>query len=436
MNLSPRALRSLSLALILGVCALAGPAVADNGDPVLPGVWRLSGSDPSLPNDDLKPLGKLIGNAPVVALGESIHTSGGFYEMKHRIFRYLVEEKGFRVFAFENPWILSDQANQYVQTCQGTPDDAVGLLSFYWQGVEVRELLRWMCEWNQAHPKEKDRVHFMGFDIQSQARPDINALTAFLARIGVPASDPLVVSLRRCDGVAQRFYPFVPYPEARYRECEAALNATAALFSAQEQSIEEQTSEEDLGWARLHLVGQQAWQEQIYLYSRNNPQRWYEVRDAGMAYAFQAIRELRFPNEKIAIWAHNHHIARNSTEYYDGYTIMGTLLAEELGSDYVPIALTSHEAWTDFSFIYCGPDDPAGANAVETFLHGLGEGYLLVDLDIPPGHPPFLAPGTTYELSHSQMIPERHFDGIVYLDYSRGMAPLFLPSACTPEGAP
>lgn len=37
-----------------------------------------------------------------------------------------------RVFAFENPWIRADPASQYVQTCQGTPEDAVGLLSFYW----------------------------------------------------------------------------------------------------------------------------------------------------------------------------------------------------------------------------------------------------------------------------------------------------------------
>ncbi len=96
----------------------------------------------------------------------------------------------------------------------------------------------------------------------------------------------------------------------------------------------------------------------------------------------------------------------------------------------------SHETWVDFSFFYCGPDDPAGENAVERRLHELGEDYLLVDLDIPPGHAPFLAPGEVYELSHSPMVPNRHFDGIVYLDYSRPMAPLFLPSACSEEGAP
>lgn len=86
-------------------------------------------------------------------------------------------------------------------------------------------------------------------------------------------------------------------------------------------------------------------------------------------------------------------------------------------------------------FIYCGLDDPEGESAVER-LHELGEGYLLVDLAIAPGLPPFLAPGSSHELSHSPMVPNRHFDGIVYLDYSRRMTPLFLPSACSPEGAP
>jgi len=119
-----------------------------------------------------------------------------------------------------------------------------------------------------------------------------------------------------------------------------------------------------------------------------------------------------------------------------GITMMGTLLSERLGRDYVPVALTSHEAWLDFSFIYCGPDDPAGEGSVERRLHDLGEGYLLVDLHVPPGHTPFFAPGEAYEMNHYPVVPARQFDGIFYLDYSRRMEPVFLPSACTPEGAP
>ena len=73
----------------------SAPAAA--GDPFRPGVWRLTGNDPAAPLDDLEPLKQLIGKATVVGLGETIHTSGGYYRMKHRLFRFLVERAGFRV---------------------------------------------------------------------------------------------------------------------------------------------------------------------------------------------------------------------------------------------------------------------------------------------------------------------------------------------------
>ena len=47
---------------------------------LLPGVYKLAGSEPGLPTGDLEPLRKLIGKASVVGLGESIHTSGGYYQ--------------------------------------------------------------------------------------------------------------------------------------------------------------------------------------------------------------------------------------------------------------------------------------------------------------------------------------------------------------------
>ena len=52
--------------------------------PELPaGYHAVLGSDPNLPFDDLEPLAEMLGNASFVALGESVHASGGFYEAKH-----------------------------------------------------------------------------------------------------------------------------------------------------------------------------------------------------------------------------------------------------------------------------------------------------------------------------------------------------------------
>ena len=157
------------------------------GYPVLPGIWSLSGNDPGLAAGDLAPLQRIVGNATVVGLGEAVHTSGGFYRMKHRLLRYLVETMGFRAFAIESPWIAADSVAAYVQTCEGTPEDAMKGLFGVWQSTEVRDMVQWMCEWNRSHRKAKDKVSFFGFDIQ-QPQDDKPALAAFLARI---SADPL-----------------------------------------------------------------------------------------------------------------------------------------------------------------------------------------------------------------------------------------------------
>lgn len=69
-----------------------------------PGIYRIEGLGDSLPKDDLEPLAGIVGKAELVGLGEAVHTSGDFYRAKFRIFRYLVEELGFRV-TFSRPGI-------------------------------------------------------------------------------------------------------------------------------------------------------------------------------------------------------------------------------------------------------------------------------------------------------------------------------------------
>ena len=90
------------------------------------GVWPLSGDDPTLSDTaDLEPLRQLIGDATVAGFGESYHTSGGFYRMKHRIFRFLVEQMGFRAFAMETNWQGAQLATAYVQGGGGTAEQAI-----------------------------------------------------------------------------------------------------------------------------------------------------------------------------------------------------------------------------------------------------------------------------------------------------------------------
>jgi erythromycin esterase len=403
--------------------ALAGA----HGDAVGPGLYALAGADPTLPDADLRPLDDIVGNARMVGLGEPIHTSGGFYRMKHRIFRYLVEEQGFRVLGWESPFYRVDRASRYVDTCAGTPEDAVKGLFTNFQSTETADLLRWMCAWNASHPEEKDRVHLYGFDIQREAKAHADALVAFLADAGVPDDDPWIDGVRACDGVVTTYWPAAAFPEEQYDTCQGALAEIAAFFDANEHHLEQQTSPEALGWARVHVVAQQAWQEMIFSIA-DDFTRAAGARDRGMAHLAQAVAALRFPHDRVALWAHNGHVSQDGTVSIQLDT-MGTHLAESLGSKYVTLAMTAHEVDANWPAQgYCGPVESSGTRPVEDVLHAVGRNALLVDLRPRGAHPTFLDPAASYSIGDFYEAPlAPSYDALVYLDVSPMMHSLAWP---------
>ena len=428
--------RIVGLAVLLALSLLA-PAWAESvaeaakkkpkprGYPVLPGVYRLHGSAPDLPKDDLEPLRQIIGNASIVSLGESVHTSGGYYEMKHRLFRFLVEQMGFRAFAFETPWEDADLVGRYVETCGGSPDEALRGIFGVWQSTETRELVEWMCEWNRAHKKKKDKLVFFGFDVQ-QPDQDGAALIAFLERVGVGPGDPRVTDIKVCDGVSQPSVRPSVIPDARNQQCLRGLDAVDRLFAEEAGRIAAETSATDFEYARLRLVGLRSWQGQIYYRDRRST----VSRDSGMAHAFGVLRRLRYGEMKTAIWAHNFHIGKDVENTGWNVKTMGVWLREMFGSSYAALALISNVTEVDWLALgYCGewqvfrPD-----RAVEKMLHDLGHETLLVDFDFPGGNPAFLTAGQRYQMSETGMVPGTVFDGAVFLEHSRKMDPLRWPS--------
>ncbi len=404
------------------------PKPRPQGFPVLPGVYRLHGSAPGLPQNDLEPLRQIIGNARIVSLGESVHTSGGYYEMKHRVFRFLVEKMGFRAFAFESPWPNADRVGQYVATCGEPPEEALRGLFGVWQSAETRDLIQWMCDWNRSHRKKKDKLFFFGFDVQQSAQ-DAAALIAFLERLGVGSGDPRVTDIQVCDGVSKpTVWPF-PVSDARNQQCLQGLAAAEELIDQEAGQHTAGISPQDLEYARLRLVGVRSWQGQAYYRGIGDVVRSNESRDSGMAYAFGVLRRLRYGDVKTVVWAHNYHIAKDARISSWETKTMGSFLREMFGSSYVALALIANISEIDWLGVGCGPTQVFRfADVVERRLHDLGYEALLVDLDFPGGKPPFLAPGENFLFSEARMVPAGQFDGAFFLERSRKMEPLRWPS--------
>ncbi len=133
---------------------------------------EFNGSSPDQNSTDLK-LVKGLGDAKIVGLGEATHGSKEFFEMKHRIFKYLTEERGFRIFGFECELAESLYLDHYITTGEilsGDPDLRSMMKSkvhfWTWQVEEIAVLIEWMREFNKGRA-EDDMVHLYGVDCQS-----------------------------------------------------------------------------------------------------------------------------------------------------------------------------------------------------------------------------------------------------------------------------
>ena len=126
----------------------------------------ISGSSYLLPDDELSCL-SVLGNHQFVGLGEATHGTREFFEMKHRVFKYLVEHYGFRVFAIEADMGESYYINQYIQTGEGNAGDIMRDKMHFWTWCtqEVQDLIEWMKDYNLS-ASDENKLYYIGIDCQ------------------------------------------------------------------------------------------------------------------------------------------------------------------------------------------------------------------------------------------------------------------------------
>lgn len=152
------------------------------------------------------------------------------------------------------------------------------------------------------------------------------------------------------------------------------------------------------------------------------------ARDVAMADVFERIVERRFPNERVAVWAHNTHLSKNHEDarqpdgvlpvYYS--LTMGTVLGERFPDDWAPIALTAYAPEINWPGIGTGPTDYNTDPAAFVYdWHENESPSLIVDpraADLG-GAPQFLD-GELLDVAST-------YAALVYLDESPGMNALF-----------
>lgn len=403
-----------------------------------PGLHSLDSLDWGAPEADLAPLDAMVAGAQVVALGESVHFSGGYHEARARLIPYLVESLGFRAVAFEGPWLTAEDSRPYVERCEGSLEDAMaGLYFSVWMSESQAQVMDWLCDWNAAHPD--DPVRFWGFDVQEPWR-DGPWLRALLSEVDADGTAALVEGVSGCfgagfDSSTELYADELAYgvltgthswPEERSARCAEALPQISAWLDDNADAVAAARSAEDLALARVAVTAI-SFAHDEYTLGIQDVGSW-DARDEGMFEVFQALWALRAPASRVVIFAHNAHIVADGESiqgsvYPAGWKDMGSHLRDALGDSYAPFGFVAHEVrynWPGYDTV----TSTARGSSVETRLQSTEAPLLLVDLEAATADGSTLAAGDAAPLGHpgtGTMAPEAHYRGLLYQDASPEM---------------
>ncbi|WP_433544524.1 erythromycin esterase family protein (plasmid) [Streptomyces sp. CA-294286] len=271
--------------------------------------------------EDLQPLVETLSDVRVVGMGESTHGTHEFFQLKHRLLEFLVTDMGFSVLAMEASASAGQAVDAYVRHGTGDAGTVLCGLGFWtWRTDKVLAVIEWMRAYNRERP-ENQQVRFVGIDPQ-RCGTSISELEAFL-RVRVPER---AAGLHAAFGVLGNAYPG-QYPDLRRRLVHAAEELVDFLRDFAPDAPEM------IGHARI--LTQAADLVSRHRLHEDPQQTACAVRDRYMADNVSELLDV--PSAKVAVWAHNGHIAKS--RYGNGPSPLGQHLREQYGDAYYALGL-------------------------------------------------------------------------------------------------
>lgn len=410
-------------------------------------VYTFSGISPEINDDsDLAPLDHIIGDAHVVALGEAIHTSGGFHDVRFRVVRHLIRDKGFRVLTLETPRLMSQPLVDFIDSCRHTETvhtdylhHAMAAMFPVFASETMSDMLGWVCQFNMEHPN--DPISFTGFDMQETWLAS-KAINETLSRKGI--SPRVAAALKDITHCAEKNVRDKVSLEL-VQSCSAIIDKELDLLS---QPKNTGMSNEQLGLLKMNLRSLRAHIMQFYLDGLGDStlNLAIQVRDEQMADNILALNKLYWKNKRIIVWAHNQHVERSGLSDQQPmnptrkpFRNMGQFLSERLGEDYKTIGLLAFQLelnWPSVNATCAVGGRGVFKRPAELKLRMLDKPYLIVDTTaMRNDRNAFFAADKLYSFSQDSYGPiTQEYDGLIYLQNSQAMTQVMEP-ACpfTPD---
>lgn len=367
---------------------------------------------------DLMPLKEKIGDSRIVLLGEESHGGASTFLMKGRLIRFLHEEMGFNILAWESGI-----------SCVGFADEAIkdetippliagnrGIFGVWLLAEELKPLMQYL---RQTKSTDNPIVN-VGFDCQFSATYCNSHFTEEIVKF-FNVIEPGFVDTIKTDelhGYCINLY--------NYREDTGILNRIVELMDEflqlshdYESELAQHHSTKQIAMFRMYLIALKDY-AQCYLDYEN----YSTTRDKSMARLFIFLAKEIYPDEKIMIWAHTYHNLRNRDHIQNSYLAdqtytMGEGIYEEFGDQTYNIGFIYYEGEVmDNPFRNLIPLDPAMEGSIEWMLRLVSNHSFFLDLkNLPANHwlrTNILPSRIIGQYFYSARWP-KIFDGIVYM---------------------
>lgn len=282
-------------------------------------------------------LNEKLKNIEVIGLGEATHGTKEFFELKNKIFKYLVEHHDVKLFGIEANFAACYDINKYILTGEGNAKEALSRNGYWvWQSQEVIDLIEWMKDYNKDKTSI-EKIQFYGYDMQD-ATSCVVWLDNYLSKNSPGFDKNLLPEKIEQNKTALRELDDKGLDEMQKMNLKKLENLEEFVLSQQTELFKQDSTDYEFAKQTIAVLRQK-----LSYFREQDFNTAYSIRDSSMTQNIKWIRESN-NNGKIMLWAHNGHIGKGSfSEDFKSGNWMGWHLNNLYGKKYYNVGFSFSE---------------------------------------------------------------------------------------------